>query len=125
MPRLPLAKSWALYSFGGYSYKKVTAYGFFRPPSNAKRTVLSIFPNGYAPVFPAALQDLSGTAGFKRTNKAGWSIDVSNTYGRNHIDLYSNNTVNPSYGDASPTSFYGGALIFAQNTLRTSTSRSR
>jgi iron complex outermembrane receptor protein len=113
---IPLAKSWALYSFGGYSYKKVTAYGFFRPPSNAKRTVLSIFPNGYAPVFPAALQDISGTAGFKRTNKAGWSIDVSNTYGRNHIDLYSNNTVNPSYGDASPTSFYGGALAFAQNT---------
>lgn len=43
---IPMANNWALYSFGGYSYKKVTAYGFFRPPSNAKRAVLNIYPNG-------------------------------------------------------------------------------
>jgi iron complex outermembrane receptor protein len=121
---LPLNGNWALYSFGGYSFKKVTAYGFFRPPSNAKRAVLSIFPNGYAPVFPAELQDLSSTIGFKRRNVLGWSMDFSNTYGQNHIDLYSNNTVNPSYGEASPTSFYGGALIFGQNTTNVDFSKS-
>jgi len=121
---IPLANNWALYSFGGYSYKKVTAYGFFRPPSNAKRAVLNIYPNGYAPVFPAVLEDISSTVGIKRNNKAGWSMDFSNTYGQNHINLYSNNTVNPSYGEASPTNFYGGALIFGQNTTNVDFSKS-
>ncbi len=121
---IPLANNWALYSFGGYSYKAVTAYGFFRPPSNAKRAVLNIYPNGYAPVFPANLQDISSTVGFKRTNKAGWNMDFSNTYGQNYIKLFSNTTVNPSYGESSPTSFYGGALVFGQNTTNADFSKS-
>lgn len=121
---IPLANNWAIYSFGGYSYKKVIAYGFFRPPANAKRAVLNIYPNGYAPVFPAVLEDISSTVGFKRNNKAGWSMDFSNTYGQNHINLYSNNTVNPSYGEASPTHFYGGALIFGQNSTNVDFSKS-
>lgn len=121
---LPVGNDWALYSFGGYSYKKVTAYGFFRPPSNAKRTVLNIFPNGYSPVFPAELEDIATTVGFKKKNATGWNMDFSNTYGQNYINLYSNNTVNPSYGDASPTNFYGGALIFGQNTTNVDFSKS-
>ncbi|MEO6732577.1 MAG: TonB-dependent receptor [Ferruginibacter sp.] len=121
---LPLQHNWALYSFGGYSHKKVTAYGFFRPPVNAKRRVLNIYPNGYSPVFPATLQDISNTVGFKRKNNGGWDMDFSNTFGRNHIDLYSNTTVNPSYGDASPTSFFGGNLIFSQNSTNVDFSKS-
>ena len=112
---LPFKNNWSLYSFGGYSYKAVTAYGFFRPPSNARRAILTIFPNGYAPMFPATLQDISGTIGIKRTVRGGWNMDLSNTYGQNYIKLYANNTVNPSYGDSSPTHFYGGALFFGQN----------
>lgn len=121
---LPLQHNWALYSFGGYSFKNITAYGFFRPPSNAKRRVLNIYPNGYSPVFPATLQDVSNTVGFKRKSNTGWDMDFSNTYGRNHIALYSNTTVNPSYGDASPTSFFGGNLIFSQNSTNVDFSKS-
>ncbi|NCI48139.1 TonB-dependent receptor [Sediminibacterium soli] len=121
---LPLQNNWALYSFGGYSNKDVTAYGFFRPPSNAKRRVLNIYPNGYSPVFPANLQDISTSVGFKKKSIGGWNMDFSNTYGRNHITLYSNTTVNPSYGDASPTSFFGGDLIFNQNSTNADFSRS-
>lgn len=121
---IPLKNHWALYSFGGYSNKHVTAYGFFRPPSNAKRTILGIYPNGYSPVFPAVLEDVSNTVGFKRDNASGWTIDASNTYGRNHINLYSNTTVNPSYAEASPTSFYGGALTFSQNSTNVDFSKS-
>lgn len=112
---IPLKNDWAIYSFGGYSYKDITAYGFFRPPSNTKRRVLEIYPNGYSPVFPATLQDISNAVGVKRTLLDGWNMDFSNTFGRNHIALYSNNTVNPSYGQASPTEFFGGNLIFSQN----------
>ncbi|MFY1046884.1 TonB-dependent receptor [Chryseobacterium sp. GP-SGM7] len=114
---IPLGDDWALYGNGGYTYKAITAYGFFRPPVNSKRAVLGIYPNGYSPVFPANLYDGSVTAGIKKTNKEGWSLDFSNTYGKNKINLFSNNTVNPSFGIASPTSFYGGTLSFWQNSI--------
>jgi iron complex outermembrane receptor protein len=120
---LPLKNDWVIYSFGGYSHKKVTAYGFFRPPSNAKRRVLNIYPNGYAPVFPATLQDISNSTGIRKRSKGGWNMDFSNTFGRNHIALYSNTTVNPSYGDASPTRFFGGNLIFSQNSINADLSK--
>ncbi len=86
--------------------------------------MLNIYPNGYSPVFPATLQDLGNTIGFKRKNSGGWDMDISNTFGRNHITLYSNTTVNPSYGDASPTSFFGGDLIFSQNSTNIDFSKS-
>ncbi|MCW3463528.1 TonB-dependent receptor [Chitinophaga nivalis] len=113
---LPMGKNWTLYSFGGYSYKDMTAYGFLRPPSNEKRTVLNIYPNGYSPVFPGTLKDVAATAGLKKTLATGWNMDFSTTYGSNRIDMYVNNTVNPSYGEASPVSFYTGSLAFGQST---------
>ncbi|HVI46683.1 MAG TPA: TonB-dependent receptor [Chitinophaga sp.] len=120
---VPLQNNWAFYSFGGYSYKDMTAYGFLRPPSNAKRTVLNTYPNGYSPVFPGILQDAAATAGIKRTSANGWNMDFSTTYGQNKIDMYVNTTVNPSYGDASPTSFYTGQLKFGQSTSNINFSR--
>lgn len=114
---LPLRDNWTLYSFGGYTYKKITAYGFYRPPVNAKRAVLEIYPNGYSPVFPANLYDISFAGGIKKKYDNGWAVDFSNTFGKNTINLFSNTTVNPSFGQASPTSFYGGKLAFWQNSV--------
>lgn len=109
-----LGEQWQLYSFGGYSYKDITAYGFFRNPSNKARAVLSLFPNGYNPVFPAKVQDVSSTLGVRRKTAGGWNLDFSAGFGQNLIDTYANHTVNPSYGSASPTEFYSGAYKFGQ-----------
>ncbi|RYU79591.1 TonB-dependent receptor [Hymenobacter persicinus] len=119
-----LGEAWTLYSFGGYSRKDMTAYGFFRQPSNKRRAVLSLFPNGYNPVFPAKVQDLASTVGVRRTTAGGWNLDVSAGFGGNSIETYANHTVNPSYGSASPTDFYTGTNKFGQALLNVNMAKS-
>ena len=109
-----LGEKWRLYSFGGYSYKDMTAYGFFRNPSNKARAVLSLFPNGYNPVFPATVQDVASTVGLRNKTASGWNLDFSAGFGQNIIKTYANHTVNPSYGANSPTEFYTGTNKFGQ-----------
>ncbi|MCC3151895.1 TonB-dependent receptor [Hymenobacter sp. BT770] len=109
-----LGDKWRLYSFGGYSYKDMIAYGFFRNPSNKSRAVLSLFPNGYNPVFPATVQDVASTVGVRSKTAGGWNVDLSAGFGQNVIKTYANHTVNPSYGSNSPTDFYTGTNKFGQ-----------
>ncbi|MBH8559942.1 TonB-dependent receptor [Hymenobacter negativus] len=109
-----MGEKWRLYSFGGLSYKDMTAYGFFRNPSNKQRAVLSLFPNGYNPVFPATVLDVASTVGLRRKTASGWALDFSLGGGQNTIKTYANHTVNPSYGSASPTDFYTGTNKFGQ-----------
>ncbi len=108
--------TWNAYLFGGYTKKNVVTGVFTRPPSNARRSVLSKFPNGYNPIAPADLQDLSLTAGLKGKIK-GWDADFSLGQGSNRVDWYANNTVNPSLGDASPTEFKTGVTQVTQSLL--------
>ncbi|QIP11921.1 TonB-dependent receptor [Spirosoma aureum] len=111
---LPLNNNWQLYGFGGYTHKHVVTGVFTRAPSNTRRSVLSIFPNGYNPEAPANLLDYSLTAGIK--GKPGnWNSDFSLSQSMNQVDWYANNTVNPSLGDQSPTSFYVGQTRITQS----------
>ncbi|TGD82371.1 TonB-dependent receptor [Hymenobacter wooponensis] len=119
-----LGEAWTLYSFGGYSRKDMTAYGFYRQPSNKRRAVLSLFPNGYNPVFPAKVQDLASTLGVRRTTSGDWNLDFSAGFGGNTIETFANHTVNPSYGSNSPTSFYTGTNKFAQGLINVNVSKS-
>ena len=119
-----LGGPWRVYSFGGYSYKDITAYGFFRNPSNRARAVLPLFPNGYNPKFPAKVQDAAATVGVRRATNGGWNMDFSVGGGQNIIDAYANTTVNPSYGSASPTSFYSGRYRFGQGLADVNLSKS-
>jgi len=58
-------------------------------------------------------EDYQFTAGLKG-ELGGWSWDLSSTYGRNRVDLYENNSVNPSLGLASPSDFATFTPIFTQ-----------
>lgn len=113
-----LSDKWNAYLFGGYTNKHVVTGVFTRPPSNARRSVLELFPNGYNPVAPADLQDHSITAGLK--GKLGsWDADFSIGNGGNLVDWYAENTVNPSLGATfngapSPTEFYVGQTKVGQ-----------
>jgi iron complex outermembrane receptor protein len=119
-----LGDAWRLYSFGGYSRKDMTAYGFFRNPSNKQRAVLSLFPNGYNPVFPATVDDIASTVGLRRKTAGGWNLDFSLGGGQNIIKTYANHTVNPSYGSNSPTDFYTGTNKFGQVLANVNVSKS-
>jgi iron complex outermembrane recepter protein len=115
--------NWKFYAFGGYTYKHVVTGVFTRPPSNARRNALSIFPNGYNPVAPADLQDLSLTAGIKGKLGNNWQADFSVGQGSNKVDFYAENTVNPSLGAASPTSFYVGQTSVTQTLVNADLSK--
>jgi iron complex outermembrane receptor protein len=121
---VPINDHWKFYTFGGYTNKYVVTGVFTRPPSNTKRSVLSIFPNGYNPIAPATLQDYSLTAGLKGTLGKEWSLDFSVGQGGNQVDFKAKNTVNPSLGAASPTEFYVGQTAVSQTLVNVDVAKS-
>ena len=43
-----------------------------------------------------------------------WAVDLSVSYGRNELTLHARNSINSTYGAASPTNCYDGKLIYDQ-----------
>ena len=121
---VPINANWDFYTFGGYTKKHVVTGVFTRAPSNAARRVLSIFPDGYNPIAPANMHDLSITAGVKGKLGNDWALDVSAGHGSNLVDWYAENTVNPSLGANSPTSFYVGQTYVNQSLINADISKS-
>jgi iron complex outermembrane receptor protein len=121
----PLGRNWSLYSFGGASRKDLMSYGFFRnarpgdPNSNP-----DLFGDGYTPELPGTSMDYSLVTGLNKKSITGWNVDLSIGYGQNYLDLYANNTTNPSLGAQSPTRFYTGRSTFGQTITEASVSRS-
>jgi iron complex outermembrane recepter protein len=116
---MPINAKWDAYLFGGFTNKHVVTGVFTRSPSNAARSVLAIFPNGYNPIAPADLVDLSVTAGVKGTVGKDWALDLSLGHGSNKVDWHAENTVNPSLGATyngrpAPTEFYVGQTYVNQ-----------
>jgi iron complex outermembrane receptor protein len=121
----PMGKDWSLYSFGGFSKKDIKAYGFLRNarPGDANSNP-AIFPDGYIPELPGETLDFSLFTGVNKKSATGWNIDLSTGYGLNYLDLFANNTTNPSMGAASPTDFYVGRSTFGQSTTEATFSKS-
>jgi iron complex outermembrane receptor protein len=70
----------------------------------------SIYPAGFTPRFVGVTDQAYGTAGYK--GDAGkLHYDLSASYSRNALDLSMYNSISPSYGAASQTSFKFGKLI--------------
>ncbi len=100
---LPLNNGVKLYSFGTAGTSNVVSGNNFRRP-NGLGTITQLYPDGYFPLNNASSYDFQVTAG-ARGKFDGWSWDLSSGYGKNHVRQYSNLTINPSLGPASPTSF--------------------
>ncbi len=111
---IPINSKWNAYAFGGYTNKYAITGVFTRPPSNKKRRVLEIFPNGYNPIAPGRFHDIAITAGAKGTVGAGWGLDLSVSEGSNRVNWTAENTVNPSFGADSPTEFKIGSTQVTQ-----------
>ncbi|HSB94739.1 MAG TPA: TonB-dependent receptor [Flavitalea sp.] len=111
-----------IYANAGLNVRQGTGYGFRRLPSETANVVASIFPNGFQPTLNSDIVDNSLTAGI-RHKFGGWTLDVSNTFGRNSFDYEVKNTNNSSMGDQSPTDFDAGSHSFTQNTLNADITR--
>lgn len=109
-----------VYSFANYSESEGDGSFFYRYPGNGTiedlrepdgsiYSPLEKFPGGFTPRFFGDITDYSFAAGIK--GMAGsLGYDFSGRYGYNEISYTLSNTINPSMGPDSPTSFKPGDL---------------
>ncbi len=107
-----IAADWKLYGWAGYQSRDSRSAAFPRLPS-AAGAVAGIYPNGFLPVINTKSTNVNSALGLKG-DLAGWSVDLSLAYGRNKIDYRTLHSANYAYGNASPTDFEDGALIYDQ-----------
>lgn len=97
------------YAFGTISLRDTSGTAFYRYPYGSaglrdENAATTIFPRGYLPRTTAENNDYAVVAGVQASGKdLDW--DLSARYARNDFDFGSENTLNPSLGEASPTSF--------------------
>lgn len=103
-----------LYAFGSYGYRDGQSGAFYRIASDA-RNVLAIHPDGFLPLINTELEDLSGTVGLKGEIGDGFHYDFSVQTAKNSFDFFITNTLNRSFGSASPTAFDSGGLRYSQS----------
>lgn len=75
------------------------------------------FPGGFDPIFGADISDVSTVIGARGESASGLIWDVSGSFGENEINYRISDTVNPSLGPASPTSFRPGTLIQTEQNI--------
>ncbi|GAB4031317.1 TonB-dependent receptor [Spirosoma jeollabukense] len=112
-----------IYSFGGASYKYLEGFScYFRRPAQTDRFNYLLYPNGFRPQMTSNTSDISNTVGIK--SKIGnFSVDFSNTFGRNTMRLGMVNTFNASLGSNSPVNMNLGTHQFSQNSTNLDFSR--
>lgn len=118
-----------LYSFGNYSKTEGDGSFFYRYPGNGTiedlreadgsiYTPLEMFPGGFTPRFTGEVEDYSFLAGIRGETDGNFRWDISYRYGFNEISYTLENTVNPSLGELSPTSFKPGDLSNEETQLQ-------
>ncbi|HQT53226.1 MAG TPA: TonB-dependent receptor [Phenylobacterium sp.] len=109
---LPLNDTWSVYGFGGYQHRDTNAAATARAYNNANN-VPSVYPGGFLPQIETEITDLTLQGGVKG-EAAGWKVDLSANYGKNELEYTVVNSINASYGAASPRTFRAGSLEYAQ-----------
>ncbi|WOX04353.1 TonB-dependent receptor plug domain-containing protein [Microbulbifer pacificus] len=110
-----------LYAFGNYSESEADGSFYYRYPNNG--TIMDLreqdgsiysplekFPGGFTPRFFGEVTDYSMVSGFKGEMASGLAYDLSARYGYSEVAYTLKNTINPSMGPDSPTSFKPGTL---------------
>jgi len=106
---IPLTGETQIYSFGTLSYRNVKdGRGQFN--ANNVNSLPQLYPDGFLAKRRIWETDFQVTAGL-RTKVWGLDVDISTSYGRDHVKLGAENTLNPSLGPTSKTSFYMGKQI--------------
>lgn len=118
----PVGDSAEVYAFGNYSKSEADGGFFYRYPFNGTIEELrepdgsvyfplELHPGGFTPRFFGEVFDYSLVAGFKGDTAGGLSYDISARTGESKVEYTLKNTINPSLGPDSPTSFRPGDLI--------------
>ncbi|WP_341897008.1 TonB-dependent receptor [Sphingobium sp. YR657] len=106
---LPVSDVTTLYSFSTISYRDIKdGRGQFN--ANNINSLPEIFPNGFLAKRRIWETDFQITAG-ARTTIGGFDADFSSSFGRDDVKLGAVDTLNPSLGPSSKTSFFMGKQI--------------
>jgi iron complex outermembrane receptor protein len=68
----------------------------------------SVYPAGFTPRFYGKVEQFFGAVGYKGVNRWGMNFDISGSTATNSLALSLQDSINPSLGPLSPTSFYDG-----------------
>jgi len=106
---LPVTPNLTLYSFSTLAYRDVKdARGAFA--ANNIASLPEVYPNGFQAY--RRIWEWDGQAAIGGRGKlANWDWDLSTGFGRDNAKLGAVNTLNPSLGPTSPTSFVMGRQI--------------
>jgi iron complex outermembrane receptor protein len=106
---LPVGEDTTLYSFSTLSYRDIKdGRGQFN--ANNVNSLPELYPNGFLAKRRIWETDFQVTAGL-RTVLAGFDADFSSGFGRDDVKLGAVDTLNPSLGPSSKTSFFMGKQI--------------
>jgi iron complex outermembrane receptor protein len=114
---LPVGDDTTLYSFSTLSYRDIndargayfasaTGYGGLANSSGAS-VLPQLYPAGFQAYRRIWEWDWQAALGL-RSEVAGWSLDLSSSFGRDNVKLGADNTLNPSLGPNSKSSFFMG-----------------
>lgn len=80
-------------------------------------SVNELYPAGYRPTYGAEIDDWGSVFGLRVETKNGYYYDLSASYGTNEVKYAIGNTLNPSLGPGSPTSFRPGDSVQSEFNL--------
>lgn len=103
------------YSFGHFNSRDAEGAAFFRYPDGFSG-VPAVYPEGYRPITSGDNDDLSIAAGI-RGEALSFDWDLSVVVGLNDYEFGVSNSINPSFGAASATSFKLAGFEFLQTTI--------
>lgn len=75
-----------------------------------RNPIFTLFPGGYNPDFGADIKDFSFVGGIRGETAGGWSWDIRGRFAENEVAYVLSESINPSLGRLSPTSFRPGTL---------------
>jgi iron complex outermembrane receptor protein len=111
----PIGDIATVYAFGTLTKSNGKNWVGYRAANN-NNNVVAIYPDGFEPRLVVKQHDFGVTAGVKGENLFGWTWDASVTNGKNRAETYLTDSVNPTYGVLSPTSFYDGVFTAGETT---------
>ena len=110
------------YAYGNFSESDTDGNFFYRYPHNGTvedlrepdgsiYSPLEIYPGGFTPQFAGVVLDFSIIGGLRGELDNGLTYDFSGRTGENEVQYTLFNTINPSLGPITPTSFRPSDLI--------------
>ncbi len=82
-----------------------------------RNPIFTLFPGGYNPDFGAAVKDHALVAGIRGGADEGWRWDARVRTAQNEVEYVLAESINPSLGRLSPTSFRPGVLTQQETSL--------